>query len=326
MTKHTQFKGLDDNGEPIIDPLAILPTLTFHGRVKLHGTNAGVTLDVETGIVSPQSRAREISLESDNAGFAQFVETIAKDTFYGMLNTLALKHIDAEKITIFGEWSGGNIQRGVGINGLDKFFAAFEYAVKVMGDDVIKHYLLPSEYKSEDKRIFHIDDFGKYKVDINFGKPNNCINEIALLTTDVEKDCPAAKYLNSKSDCTVGEGIVWSHSIADGDILRFKVKGEKHSSSKVKKLATVDPEKLKSIDSFIEYAVTTNRLDQGFDEVFTQTGTDPIIQNIGLFIRWVSKDVIKEERDTLTANDLEMRDVGSRISNEARCWFIKNHC
>ena len=41
-----------------------------------------------------------------------------------------------------------------------------------------------------------------------------------------------------------------------------KVKGEKHSSSKVKKLASVDVEKLNSIKDFVDYAVTESRLEQ----------------------------------------------------------------
>lgn len=45
------------------------------------------------------------------------------------------------------------------------------------------------------------------------------------------------------------------------------MKGEKHSASKVKTLAAVDPERLVNITEFVEYAVTENRLEQGTQKV-----------------------------------------------------------
>ena len=35
----------EEKNEPIINPFAEMPTLTFTGTVKLHGTNAGVCYD-----------------------------------------------------------------------------------------------------------------------------------------------------------------------------------------------------------------------------------------------------------------------------------------
>ena len=96
----------------------------------------------------------------------------------------------------------------------------------------------------------------------------------------------------------------------------FKVKGDKHSVTKVKKLASVDPEKLESIDKFLEYAVTENRLQQGVDEV----GLD--MKLVGQYIGWVNRDINKEEGDTLEANNLTMKDVGRRVSDIARKFYI----
>ncbi len=96
----------------------------------------------------------------------------------------------------------------------------------------------------------------------------------------------------------------------------FKVKGEKHSVSKVKKLAAVDPEKLKSIESFVEYAVTENRLHQGLDEVGLSQ------KSIGQFIGWINKDINKEEGDTLEVNNLTMKDVGRYVADKARVFYL----
>lgn len=129
------------------------------------------------------------------------------------------------------------------------------------------------------------------------------------------------EIVHSGSYSLVGEGIVWSAELSPGEIVRFKVKGEKHSSSKVKKLASVDTEKLNSIKEFVEYAVTENRLNQGIEQVFTTKGETPVNTRTGEFVKWVSSDVIKEELDTIVANGLEPKDVGGPVSKKAAQWF-----
>ena len=97
------------------------------------------------------------------------------------------------------------------------------------------------------------------------------------------------------------------------------MKGEKHSSSKVKKLASVDVEKLNSIKDFVDYAVTESRLQQGLTEI----GLD--MKKMGEFIKWISQDVFKEESDTMKENNLEMKDIGKELSNKARKWYIEQY-
>jgi hypothetical protein len=103
---------------------------------------------------------------------------------------------------------------------------------------------------------------------------------------------------------------------------RFKVKGEKHSSSKVKTLAAVDVDKLNSITEFIEYAVTDSRFKQALEN--TYPNNEPIdVKKMGDLIRWVVNDVIKEESDTLVKNGLEPKDVNKYISTKVREMFFK---
>ena len=87
----------------------------------------------------------------------------------------------------------------------------------------------------------------------------------------------------------------------------------------------MDIEKVNSIKEFVEYAVTENRLLQGIDEVFTSQGIEPSKKDIGKFIGWVNRDVIKEEMDTLASNNLIPKDVGGAISKKAVQWLMKNH-
>lgn len=55
INRVVNYVGKDDKGEPIYDPSIPKPTLTFKGTVKLHGQNAGVSYNTESGIYT-QSR------------------------------------------------------------------------------------------------------------------------------------------------------------------------------------------------------------------------------------------------------------------------------
>ena len=101
----------------------------------------------------------------------------------------------------------------------------------------------------------------------------------------------------------------------------MKVKGEKHSVTKVKKMASVDIEKLNSIQDFVEYSVTRQRFDQAIGEVFG----NPIemdVKRLGDLLRWVVKDIMAEEMDTMVENGLEPKDVNKYISTKTREMFF----
>jgi len=318
VTDRARYIGKDDNGDAIFDNNKKLPTLTFTGSVKLHGTNAGVTLSKD-GEMYAQSREHIISVENDNAGFAFFVES-NKEKFKELFKTLDFR--DADYITIFGEWSGGNIQKGVAINGLPKMFVVF--AVKLSYEDDLEktNYFLTDDetkhIKNVDSLIFNILDYETYSIDIDFNEPQIAQNKMIELTNEVEKKCPVGAAFGKDG---VGEGIVWKCDTENGTI-RFKVKGKKHSSSKMKVLAPIDTEKLNSIKEFAEYSVTESRLRQGIEKVFTSLNESVDIKKMGEFLRWINSDIMKEEMDTLKDNGLEPKDVNKAISNIARDWFL----
>ena len=56
-----RYFGKDINGDAIFNPTLPVPTLTFEGTVKLHGTNAGVTINRD-GEIWAQSRENVISV------------------------------------------------------------------------------------------------------------------------------------------------------------------------------------------------------------------------------------------------------------------------
>jgi len=286
-----------------------MPILEFQGTVKIHGTNAGVVLPENYA----QSRNNVITIENDNAGFARFhnEKSFVFLDFYSQVNTDL-------PIVIYGEWAGKGIQCGVGISEIERSF--FIFGVKVItGDDT--HYWLKDYPKlsSPENNIYDIRDFQTYSISVDFSNPQLSQNELCKITEFVEDCCPVAKAFGVNG---VGEGVVWSHITDNGNMFSFKVKGEKHSSSKVKVLAEVDTEKMNSISDFVAYSVTESRLNQAWNELFEQTNVEPDIKLIGSFIKWVSQDISKEEADVLTDNNLTMKDVGGILSKKAKQWFI----
>jgi hypothetical protein len=98
--------------------------------------------------------------------------------------------------------------------------------------------------------------------------------------------------------------------------LWFKVKGHKHSVVKTRTLASVNQEKINNILEFIEYAVTENRMEQAVQE------TGPIIrENLGAFLKWLNKDIVKEETDTLESNGMNYKEVSDRVNTKAIAWY-----
>lgn len=299
-----------------------VPTLTFTGTVKLHGTNHAVCMS-PTGEIYSQSRERITTLSEDNAGSAawtlncieEFKELFAKIIMTRGINDL-VKPTDT--IQIFGEWCGGNIQKGVGISKLPKMFVVF--AIRISETAESDTFFEPQQVKEavENTSFTSIYSFPQYTLDIDFNFPEQVQAKLIELTDAVEKDCPVArKLLGAAFDGElVGEGIVWT-TIYKGKTLRFKVKGEKHSVSKVKTLAAVDIEKLTSIHEFVASVVTEARLNQGLEHVASREAV-----NMGPFLKWVMSDIFKEESDTMAGNGFTSKEVSGPMSTAIRKWFL----
>jgi len=314
----SSYVGQDEEGKPIFDYTRPLPTITFTGTVKLHGTNAAIGYSKQDGLWC-QSRERILSVEKDNAGFAFWVES-HKEFFQK-----TLKDIDAffayDTIIVYGEWAGGNIQKGVGLCETSKAFYPF-YLEYLKDGEAVERVTFPNGrlqgnwlYNSE-VRVFSITAFDVYSVNIDFNCPELVQNILAEITEAVENECPVAKYFGVSG---IGEGVVWTAEW-NNQVLRFKVKGEKHSSSKVKTLASVDVEKVGSAVEFADSVVTDSRFNQAIENVFNSESVD--IKKLGEVIKWVMNDVLKEEVDTMAANNLEPKDVGKYISQKVKEKFF----
>lgn len=323
------YKGQTETGEAIYDPSVPLPTLKFIGSIKLHGTNSAVVFDIKNEIVYYQSRENVISPLKDNAGFATYMaskqpEIVEYVKRYFSVEPYSPTH-KYDLMILFGEYCGGNIQKGVAINGLPKMFVLFD--VKYINTEtqamewLSKRHL--ERFYIHDLNIRNIYEFETYEIDIDFKNPELSQNQLIDMTIAVEDMCPVGKAFDKEG---VGEGIVFkciSPGYDDNSGFWFKSKGEKHSNSKVKTIAAVDTEKIQNIKQFVENYVTDNRCWQSIDKL--KEAHKPLTRSsLGDFIRWIHNDIIKEELDTILANGFEVKELGSPIANKAREWFFLN--
>lgn len=313
VTAQARKTGVDANGDPVFDHAKVLPVLTYEGTVKLHGTNAAIGLDKATDEIWFQSRENVITLEKDNAGFVRNFVGVTKEDMLKLF-----EGITGMVIIIYGEWCGGSIQPNVGIAGLSKRFVIFG----VQSDGKWLSKSVVSKVEAEEFGVYNIYDIPSETIDIDFNHPELSQNKLADLTAKVEVGCPFAKKHGTDG---VGEGIVWKCVTPgwESPEFYFKVKGELHSASKVKTLAAVDVERVKSQQEFAEKTVTDNRCRQGIDKL-REAGKKLDRTSVGDFIKWVVADVEKEESDTAAASGIDLKKATGELAKAARTWFFKN--
>ena len=333
VQNNARFVGVDENNEPIFDITKKAPTLTFTGTVKLHGTNAGIQFNFnDVGDFKCQSRTNIITPELDNAGFASYVH-YNREAYIDLFGEIEDQISDTLAVNpefygavLYGEWCGGSIQKGVGINGLPKMFVVF--GIKLLSDDPEKpniwlsdNFLKEVVVDNPAINLYNVFTFGEWKIDIDFNEPERSQNKLIDYTIAVEEECPVAKYFGVEKG--TGEGIVYSCN-CNGNVLKFKCKGEKHSVSKVKVLVPVDVERVNSLDLLSQQICPENRLLQIYDIVFnTLNGGEPDIKQMGEFIKAVIADVCAEELDTIIGSGFDMKSINNPISKLAKSYLFK---
>lgn len=302
--------------------------VTFVGTVKLHGTNAGVRVNSD-GTVVAQSRTRVLTTEKDNYGWAKFVEENSEVLKF-IANTLfGLRNDDA---TIFGEWIGPGIQGKVAISKLpQRLFVIFgaligdgedaEYIPEDVfngyGGDILSHD--PAKTLA-DHNIFLIGQVPSYSVSIDFLSEKSIQDALEYtekLAEDIGESCPFGAFLGVAGP---GEGVVWKPigKHAGDTRLFFKSKSEAHKNERDPRAKpTIDPVISEDIAAFVNFSVTTARLEQGVFELGKE-GHEVDIRNMGKFIQWVNKDVLKECSAELEASGLEWKSVCKSVSALAK--------
>ncbi|WP_225784536.1 RNA ligase family protein [Xenophilus sp. Marseille-Q4582] len=316
--KHkASYVGKDEAGNPVFQDPGAYPKLKFTGLVKLHGTNAAVVYGPYAEL-SFQSRERVLSYEQDNAGFCTHMSSRREEVMelVDRVWDAIAPHVETEghSLAIYGEWCGGNIQRNVALTQLPKMFVVFAAKIGEQWLDISAVNL-----RGIDPSIHSIYEFPTYSLWIDFNQPEVAQAALTSITQDVEAECPVGRALGVSG---IGEGVVWFRSDDLDPEYWFKVKGEKHSASKVKTLASPDLEALANINEFIEATVTEARLEQGLQNLLNEQLKPFDMTSIGDFIRWVHADVVKEESDTLIANGIEHKKIGGPIARKAKAWYV----
>ncbi len=294
------------------------PCITYRAKVKLHGTNAAVQV-TSIGEVAAQKRSQIITPDYDNAGFATWV---GKNIDYFS------KLKDDSNLTIFGEWCGSNIQKGVAVANIKRKVLAV-FALQYGGVEQAKLEIRPEKIREilpEHEDVFVLPYYGE-PVTLDFGncdRLQDAANQINQMLAAVEATAPWVKETFGVEG--TGEGLVM-YPETDGLVFRegyteliFKAKGEKHQVVKSKKAVQIDPEVARSIEEFVDLFVTEARLEQALTE---GCGGELHSKQIGQFLKWISLDIQKESEAELTAANLTWKQVNKSITNAARKWYMQ---
>lgn len=319
-----QWVGVDTNGDSVYDNGRVLPVIDFIATTKIHGSNH--VIQVFKDKIVTQSRSRTILPEDDNNGAAKFSYDLDLSVWKAIkASILVTNHIyDDPDLVIYGEWCGKGINAGCAIHQLEKMFVIF--AAKVVSEEDSGWLDLSNVdlVRFNEYRVFNIFQFGSWKFQINFGDSVDLaekVNKIVELTLEIEKECPVGKFFGVSG---VGEGVVVCPTSKEWNSSRywFKSKGELHAKSHVRKLATVNIEKVASIQEYVKNHVNEERLTQAWNWLAENKKKQDKTSTPD-FLRWVVSDVEKEEKDEREASGLTEKDVNAAISRAARDWFFK---
>lgn len=318
------FIGLDENNQPIFEEKE-LPEVVLTGTVKIHGTNAGVTVN-QDGSMYIQKRSDSMPLDITKGGahfgFMQFVYD-NQSWFINMRRHILSKFKqfpEYTSLTFFGEWAGPGIQKNVGISQIDKK-RFFIFGIQEQFNETWLP-LSEIEYNEFNERIWFMPMFKKYTLRANFNAAAILLEQLDAITLEVENECPVAKEFGISG---IGEGVVWTGVDSEGRFICFKHKGEKHQAkSREPKEPKEKAEKAENsnVTEFINSVDIINRLQQCYHEKYENIV--PGKQETGKVLSWVFDDIIKEEYHLLSELNLQVSEVKSDLMNAIRLLFFKD--
>lgn len=318
------YDGTDEDGNAVYVDRP-LPKIVFDIQTKLHGTCSSVRFNPD-GIMTAQSRERDLSLTSDNAGFCLFVyqnEHIFRDIWMHLIT-------EDYTVVIHGEWCGNNIQANVAITKLPKMYVIF--GIQMIKDGESTWFLNPMKILSGTKytkevlnqyQIFFIDQFPCTQVTVDFNYPELAQNKLVELCQAIEDECPVGKAFGVSG---IGEGLVASCVHEEFGLLMFKVKGVLHvgNNDKTKKkiLAPVDEERIAKEIDWVNTYVTEGRLQQGIHVMKSEMRLEIIDKNVGKYLQWLCNDVFKEEQQSIIVNEFDPKKLAKRINEVGKRYYF----
>jgi hypothetical protein len=302
-------KYCDDTDTP-------LPTIKFRGTTKLHGTNAGVAIKGDS--VVAQGRNVQLFLGEDSFAFAQWVsqktEALKAAAHIFFYNTTG------RTVTLFGEWCGEGIQKGMAISSLPKHFVIFA-AHDELSDEWVDIFQIPAEAElwknANAEGIYFIRQCGDWEISVDFNDLVPAAEQISALTLEVENQCPWGTFRGATG---IGEGIVWN-SYDYPVHFQFKSKGLKHKKTGEKTRVQIDPVKTEAIGVLVSALLPEWRLEQGI-ETLRRDNEAVDISNTGKYLKWIAEDILKEEGDQIAANSFTWKEIVQQVSKQAREFYM----
>jgi len=268
--------------------------IDFVATVKLHGTNAGIF--VGDGELIPQGRNRRLTPEKDNFGFASWVKENEKKLLRWLRRKVGT--------TVYGEWVGKGIQKGVAVSEIERCFVCFDTEIGS----------LPSI------GLRSVHDAGARIRSLRVSYPQEFQDQINELVEQVDKECLWAKAVYGISG--TGEGWVFkplNEELRKDTGLWFKAKGESHQKN-YKKPKQLNPDAGK-IAEFARTLITPERLKQGMD-YFQEMDLDRVPQNIPEYLKFIGNDIKTEEADVIEESGFDWKTI-SRTVNKLALEYYK---
>jgi len=300
--------------------------VTYRAKVKLHGSCGCVAVSSD-GTVTAMSRSVVLVNGSDNAGFAKWVAD----------RSAQFAKLAPQKgtLAVFGEWVGPGVQKGAAVTEIkERSFVVF--AARVLDeldndvDFLVEPFVLTGlvQYIDGCHVLPWFNSAEEFNVDW-VSSPEGLQPVIDRINTHVDQveacDPWVLDVFNVKG---TGEGLVFyptsqaHRGYRSFSNLCFKAKGEKHKVVSKTKPAQADPTVAASSAAFAEMVMTPARLEQGVravndgDLVFNP-------KNIGQFLAWISKDIIKETKAEMDAAGLDQKVAVQACSTRARAWYLE---
>lgn len=318
MYKYPKIKSLADVHSYVTRGLVEQPKyrdVTYTGTVKLHGTNCAVACGDE---LVPQSRNRVLSLESDNYGFAAFVNQYHDDVRKVERAIRTLRTCDT--LVIYGEFIGPGIQQGVAISKLKERQWVTFAAAAITGDEV--HWLNINNAAINSGPVSTVYELEVYKLRIvDFQSPDavsDALTASRVLVDNIEEQCPWAAQYGIEG---TGEGIVWVPEdvvFRNDTDLWWKHKGDKHAKVK-KRVEVVDTEGHREAE-LLALTCLDGRLDQGIK--YLEEMEYPLsVQSIPEFLKRVGGEVKEECAIAIEEAGFTWKSLAGTVNRKAVAWY-----
>lgn len=314
------FAYSQEDLQPISIPLV--------GSVKLRGTHSDILVYHNDRIVLQSMDVPCITAANDNQGFAAAMadNTAAildlRDRYrvrWMHLNPDA--HLEAAlPILIAGEWIGAGIQKDVAVSQLSRRFV-------IISININNTWVQDAHYEDIEvptSSIYNISRGGTYTATLHPVDIARTIAEVEPLAEAVALSCPFAASFGVKGE---GEGIVWkpepTHLHLD-PALWFKTKGGrfKPTFAPAPKALPVDLQgKRDAADAVAKIWCTPERLQQGWDYL-EEVGATRTLKGVGMYLKWVQKDVLIEERGYIDDHGINEGMLRIEIAKMAKQWYI----